>query len=114
MWLVDNNVPRQVTHLLRDLGHDVVEVRDVLAPGAPDAAIAAFARQSGRRVVTHDVGFARACRRDGIPHVWLRTPETQDASRVREAIETIEACFDLGAIRVTVTRSSIACEEAPV
>ncbi len=67
MWLVDNNVPRQVTQLLRDLGHDVVEVREVLAASAPDAAIAAFARQSDRRGVTNDVGFARACRREGIP-----------------------------------------------
>lgn len=112
MWLVDNNVPRQVTHLLRDLGHDVVEVREVLAPGAPDATIAAFARRSGRRVVTHDVGFARACRRDGIPHLWLRMPEADDARRIREEIEKIEACFYVGALRVTVTRSSIACEEA--
>lgn len=111
MWLVDNNVPRQVTLLLRDLGHDVVEVREVLAAGAPDAAIAAFGRQSGRRVVTHDVGFARACRRDGIPHMWLRMPEADDARRIREEIERIETCFHAGAVRVTMTRSSIVCEE---
>lgn len=112
MWLVDNNVPRQVTHLLRDLGHDVVEVREVLAPNAPDAAIAAFARQSGRRVVTHDTRFAGACRRDGIRHLWLRMPEADDARRIREEIERIEACFHVGALRVTVTRSWVACEEA--
>ena len=114
MWLVDNNVPRQVTHLLRDLGHDVLEVREVLAPDASDAVIASFARRSGRRVVTHDVRFARACQRDGIAHLWLRTPEVDDARRVRETIETIGLCFDAGAIRVTVTRSSVACEEAEV
>jgi|GEM_PF-6255615 len=111
MWLVDNNVPRQVTHLFRDLGRDVVEVREVLAPGAPDAAIAAYARETGRRVVTHDVGFARSCRRDGIPHLWLRTAETDDARRIRDEIERIEACFHVGALRVTVTRSSIRCDE---
>lgn len=38
MWLVDNNVPRQVTQLLRDLGHDVLEVREVLTAGAPGGA----------------------------------------------------------------------------
>ena len=111
MWLVDNNVPRQVTHLLRDRGHDVVEVREVLAPAAPDAAIAAFARASGRRVITHDVAFARVCRRDGVPHLWLRTAETEDRRRIYEEIAHIEACFDKGAIRVTVTGSSIACGE---
>ncbi|MHB8460149.1 MAG: DUF5615 family PIN-like protein [Candidatus Limnocylindrales bacterium] len=77
--------PRQVTQLLRDLGHDAVEVRDVPAASAPDAAIAALARRSDRRVVTHDVRFARACRRDGIPDLWVRMPEatTRDGSARR-------------------------------
>ena len=112
MWLVDNNVPRRVTQLLRDLGHDVVEVRDVLTPSAPDAAIAAFARASGRRVVTHDARFARSCRQDRLPHLWLRTAETGDARRVQETIETIGACFYAGAIRVAVTATSVTCDEA--
>lgn len=112
MWLVDNNVPRQVTHLLRDLGHDVLEVREVLAPDAPDAAIAAFARSSGRRVMTHDRLFARVCQRDGLPHLWLRTREAEDSQRIRDDLEGIEACFDAGAIRVTVTHESVTCEKA--
>ena len=44
--------------------------------------------------------------------MWLRMPEVDDARRIREEIELIEACVQLGAIRVTVTRSSLACEEA--
>lgn len=111
MWLVDNNVPRQVTVLLRDLGHDVREVREVLAANASDAAIAALARASGRRVVTHDTRFAGACRRDGIPHVWLRTAETEDAERLRATLTAIEACFGDGALRVVLSRRSVACEE---
>jgi hypothetical protein len=35
--LLDNAVPREVTHLLRERGEDVLEVRDVLAANAPDA-----------------------------------------------------------------------------
>lgn len=111
MWLVDNNVPRQVTVLLRDLGHDVLEVRAVLAANAPDAAIAALARASARRVVTHDIRFARACWRDGLPHLWLRTSETEDVERLRETIAAIEACFGDGALRVVLTRRSVTCDE---
>lgn len=43
-WLVDNQVPRSVTRLLRTSGHDTVEVRSVLGGDAPDAAITAYAR----------------------------------------------------------------------
>lgn len=110
MWLVDNNVPRQVTVLLRDLGHDVLEVRAVLAANAPDAAIAAFARASGRRVITHDIRFARACWRDGIPHLWLRTSETEDVERLRGTIAAVETCLRDGALRVVLTRRSMTCE----
>lgn len=110
MWLVDNNVPRQVTLLFRDLGHDALEVRAVLGARAPDAAIAAFARESGRRVVTHDIRFAGACRRDGIPHLWLRTNETEDVERLRESIAAIEACFGDGVLRVVLSRRSVTCE----
>lgn len=107
MWLVDNNVPRQVTLLLLDLGHDAPEVRAILGPRAPDAAIA---RESGRRVITHDIRFAGACRRDGVPHLWLRTVETEDTERLRTAIQEIESCFGDGSLRVVLGRRSVICE----
>lgn len=47
-----------------------------------------------------------------LPHIWLRTPETDDQARVRSALDDIEACFGTGAIRVVVTASSLTCEES--
>lgn len=88
----------------------MVEVREVLTAGAPDDAIAAYARRSARRVVTHDVRFARVCRADAIPHLWLRTPETEDARHLRERIDAVQRCFAGGAIRVMVTRRAVRCE----
>jgi predicted nuclease of predicted toxin-antitoxin system len=110
VWLIDNNVPRQVTVLLRDLGHDVLEVRAVLAANAADAAIAALARASGRRVITHDIRFARACWRDAIPHLWLRTAETEDRERIHATLAAIERCFGDGALRVVLSRLAVVCE----
>lgn len=99
-WLVDNNVPRSVTVLLRDSGFDAIEVRSVLGQEAPDDAIAAYAVAEGLLVVTHDRGLARRASKGGVPHLWLRTREDQDRDRLRESLPVVLSLFDLGAVRV--------------
>jgi|SRR5665811_1159846 len=103
-WLIDNNVPRGVTTLLLDLGHEVTEVRQVLADNAPDSVVAAYAAAEGLVVVTHDRGPARRCLRAGIPHLWLRTRQPQDEDRVREALAAIEEAFAQGWVRLVASR----------
>ena len=110
MWLVDNNVPRAVTVLLRDLGADVIEVRAVLGQAATDDELAAFARATGRYVITHDVRFAQASLRAGLPHVWLRSPESRDREAVEAKLEQIVGCLEAGAARVTVRVGQIDCK----
>jgi predicted nuclease of predicted toxin-antitoxin system len=107
-WLVDNNVPRGVTTLLLDLGHEVAEVRQALADNAPDSSVAAYAAAEGFVLVTHDRGLARRCLLAGIPHLWLRTPEPQDEDRIREALPAIEEAFAQGSIRVVASRRTLA------
>ena len=106
-WLVDNNVPRGVTRLLLDLGHEAAEVRQALGHDAPDSAVAAYAAAEGFVVVTHDRGLARRCLLAGIPHVWLRTRETQDRERLREALPDIEKAFASGSVRVATSRRAL-------
>src|ERR1035437_6455801 len=106
-WLVDNNVPRGVTKLPLDLGHDATEVRQVLAHNAPDSAVAAYAGAEGFVLVTHDRGRARRCLLAGIPHLWVRTPEPQDEDRIREALPAIEEAFARGSIRVVASRRTL-------
>ena len=106
-WLVDNNVPRGVTELLLDLGHDAVEVRQALADDAPDSVVAAYAAAEGFVLVTHDRGLARRCLLAGIPHLWLRTPEPQDEHRIREALPAIEDAFAQGSVRVVVSQRTL-------
>jgi predicted nuclease of predicted toxin-antitoxin system len=106
-WLVDNNVPRGVTTLLLDLGHEAAEVRQSLADNAPDSAVAAYAAAEGLVVVTHDRGLARRCQLAGIPHLWLRTPEPQDEDRIQEALPAIEEAFARGSIRVVASRRTL-------
>jgi len=53
--LIDEDVPNAITDFLRDRGHDVVRVLDVLTPGTPDHAIAAYAEQDARIVITFNL-----------------------------------------------------------
>jgi predicted nuclease of predicted toxin-antitoxin system len=111
-WLVDNNVPRGVTTLLLDLGHEVAEVRQALADNAPDSAVAAYAAAEGLVVVTHDRGLARRCLLAGTPHLWLRTREPQDRERIREALPAIEEAFAQGSVRVVASQRTLTAGDA--
>jgi predicted nuclease of predicted toxin-antitoxin system len=106
-WLVDNNVPRGVTELLLDLGHEAVEVRQALADNAADSVVAAYAAAEGLVVVTHDRGLARRCLLAGTPHLWFRTREPQDRERIREALPAIEDAFAQGSVRVVASRRTV-------
>ena len=105
--LLDNNVPRSVTHLLRDRAWDAIEVRDALAPDAPDAEVLAYARATGRVLITHDRGLARRARAEGHPLVWLRTAETEDRDRLAAELAKIEAALDNGASEIQVLKSEL-------
>lgn len=106
-FLIDNNVPRGVTHLIRDRGFDAVEVRAALAHDAPDSAVVAYAGAQGLVLITHDRGCAHLAERQGVPHVWLRTPETADRDRIAEVLEDVVAAFSTHATRIAVFRTRI-------
>jgi len=54
--LADENLPGPVIHLLRDRGHDVLSVKEVMQ-GSADPAILERAQAEGRIVVTFDKDF---------------------------------------------------------
>jgi len=54
---VDANVPKSVVSCLRDLGHDVADVREILPNGTVDQRIFDYAQNERRILVTHDLGF---------------------------------------------------------
>jgi len=106
-WLLDNNVPRGVAHVLADHGEDAVEVRSALGQDAPDDVVVAYAVATKRWLVTHDRGCARSALVRGVAHVWLRTREPIDADRVRDELAGMIAALSRGAIRVTVLNVGI-------
>lgn len=57
-FLVDASVPRSAAAMLRRLGHDAVDVRDLGMGGATDRVIAAHARSARQALITRDFDFA--------------------------------------------------------
>jgi predicted nuclease of predicted toxin-antitoxin system len=55
---VDENLPSQVAPLIRDLGHDAVDIREIGMRGASDTEIAAYARAHKLCMIRADRDFA--------------------------------------------------------
>lgn len=56
--LLDENIPPQVAIELRHLDYDAVHLREVGLKGCKDSEVMAFARKTGRCLVTLDADFA--------------------------------------------------------
>lgn len=90
-FLLDANMPRSTAALLRSLGHDVEDVREVLPNGAEDTLVAAYARKSSRVLVTRDFDFASIRNyppQDYAGIVVLELPEDVAAPQINRALES--------------------------
>lgn len=90
-FLLDANLPRAAARLLRELGHEVEEVREVLPGGTEDAAVATRARANRMVLVTRDFDFADI--RNYPPQEYagimvLELPEDATAAQVTEVLRT--------------------------
>ena len=86
---VDENIPLITVQALRDLGHDVLDIRGTVDEGMPDDALWEMVQREGRLLITTDKGFAQ--HRDeshhGILIVLLRQPNRRRIHRrVMQAI----------------------------
>ncbi len=57
-FLIDADLPRPTGDLVRSLGHEGTDVRDVGLGASPDDHVAAYARSHGLCLLTGDFGFA--------------------------------------------------------
>ncbi len=67
--LVDENVPRMTVDWLRELGHDVKDIRGTSREGVPDSELWKLAIDENRLLISTDKGFAgyRGFSHGGIP-----------------------------------------------
>ncbi|MFQ5808695.1 MAG: DUF5615 family PIN-like protein [Armatimonadota bacterium] len=92
--LVDENIPWMTAEALRELGHDVRDVRGTTGEGVSDEALWGLAQDQGRLVITTDRGFAshRAEPHFGILLVRLRQPNrARIHRRVLQAVAEIDS-----------------------
>ena len=90
-FLLDANMPRSAARLLRELGHEVEDVRDVLPPGTDDATVAAHAQARQLILVTRDFDFADI--RNYPPKAYaglivLELPDDAIAAQVNQAMQS--------------------------
>lgn len=57
-FIVDEDLPRSTDNVLRQHGHEAIDVRDIGLRGSQDTDIAAYAREQGLCLLTADMGFA--------------------------------------------------------
>lgn len=74
--LVDENIPRMTVDRLRELGHDVKDIRGTTGEGLADAGLWDSAVRERRLLITTDKGFTEYCTasHSGILIVRLRQP----------------------------------------
>jgi predicted nuclease of predicted toxin-antitoxin system len=53
-FLIDEDLPRSTDNLLRQYGHEAIDVRDIGLRGASDADIAAYAQKHGLCLLSGD------------------------------------------------------------
>ncbi len=90
-FLLDANMPRSAAGLLRELGHQVEDVRDALPPGAADAQVAAFAKANQFILVTRDFDFAdiRNYPPENYPGIIvLELPDDAIATQVNQTLQS--------------------------
>jgi predicted nuclease of predicted toxin-antitoxin system len=107
-FLVDESSGTAVVEHLRQAGHDVLAVAEIM-PRAPDPDILAHAARESRILVTNDKDFGELAIRSGQAHsgiVLLRLNDERPSSRVRVLETALAQCADQLAGSFTVATES--------
>ena len=97
-FLLDANMPRSSGSLLRELSHEVEDVRDVLPNGADDATVAAYAIARQLTLITRDFDFADIRNyppKDYAGIIVLELPDDAVAAQVNQVLRLFVSKPDL-------------------
>jgi predicted nuclease of predicted toxin-antitoxin system len=97
-FLLDEGVPDSVGKFLAQLGHDVIHLRDSLAPGSPDTVVCRAAEANDAILVACDGDMKQLVKRYGIGNrrfrklslIKLTCAAPRAVDRLRQAISFIE------------------------
>ena len=97
-FFIDQCVPDSVGRAFSAAGHEVVLLRERIAPNTPDPLVAAVAEVSGAILVSLDSDFKKLANRVGVgpkrfrtlSRIGLQCRESRAASRVTEAMSLLQ------------------------
>lgn len=97
-FLVDAGMPRQTAEMLRTLGHDAQDVRDLGMGAASDEAIAAHARAHELCILTRDFDFADLRSYPPREYFGIVVFEFPEAARREMILGTVRAFVEEGPV----------------
>ena len=102
---VDEDLPKRVVELFREIGHDTVNVLEQNLGGWKDDALWDIIQTEQRLLVTADKGFADARRRPPGTHfgILLLRPDEDGIRPVISLLEELLASHDLSDLNGTIT-----------
>lgn len=87
-FLLDANMPRSSAKMMRSLGLDVVDVRDIGMMASSDRAIIEYALKTKRIVVTRDMDFGELLRYPLHPgSIILRLPFEYKSDEINKVLQ---------------------------
>lgn len=90
-FLIDQQLPKRLAAVLRELGHDAMHVKDLGMTEASDIEISAKAIEFGATIVTKDDDFVKLAR-IGPKVVWIRLGNCSNDvlyGRVRQSLDIV-------------------------
>lgn len=95
IFKVDENLPVEVTEILREGGYDAVSVLDQELGGAEDPDVARICRDEGRILVTLDAGFGdlRSYPPGEHPGIVMLRPHTQEKYHLIQFVSRLLPVF---------------------
>lgn len=95
---LDEGVPASAGRALKECGHEVIYLKDAIAPGSPDPLVCAAAEANEAILVAHDADMQKLASRKGFGQrryrklslIKLSCRESKAAQRLTEAITLIE------------------------
>jgi len=87
-FLIDANMPRSSTEVMRSYGFDVEDVRDIGMRAAKDEEIIQYALETRRIIVTRDTDFGEVLRYPNHPGaVIFRLPNNYTSFEIKKIME---------------------------
>jgi predicted nuclease of predicted toxin-antitoxin system len=89
-FLIDANLPRSLAERLRNLGHEVADVRDIGLGRAEDAVIADRARQDAAAIVTRDADFGDIRNYPPVDYAGIPVVDLPNDAHVNVILQIVE------------------------